>query len=328
MQALFIGGTGNISTAVSRLAVARGIDLFLLNRGRHESGVSGAQQLAVDVNDQRALARVLEGRRWDVVVNFIAFTEADVERDIALFRASAEQYVFISSASAYQKPPRHPLVTESTPLANPFWEYARNKIACEERLIRAYREHDFPVTIVRPSLTYDRVLPIALGGFHDFTLVERLRRGEPIVVHGDGTSLWTLTHSEDFARGFVGLLGNSRSVGHAFHITSDEWLTWNEIYEELARAAGARAQLVHVPTDFIVRVAPELRGTLLGDKAHSLIFDNGKIRSFVPDFRATIPFREGIRRTVAWFDERPERRTTLPENDRLLDRLLESYGHA
>jgi len=203
MKVLFIGGTGNISTAASRLALARGVDLFLLNRGEREAELEGAERLRADVADPASMRRALEGQRWDVVVNFIAFRPVDVERDIALFAETTRQYVFISSASAYQKPPRNPLITESTPLVNPYWDYSQQKIACEERLLRAYREQDFPVTIVRPSLTYDQVLPIALGGFHDFTLVERMRRGEPVVVHGDGTSLWTLTHSEDFARGFL-----------------------------------------------------------------------------------------------------------------------------
>ena len=333
MRVLFIGGTGNISTAVSRLAVDRGVDLTLLNRGKRPHGIAGASSLVADISDEKSAARVLDGRTWDVVVNWIAFAPEEIERDLRLFAGKTAQYIFISSASAYQKPLAHPVVTEDTPLANPYWDYSRNKIACEDRLMRAYRESGFPVTIVRPSLTYDTVIPVAIGSWTDFTIVDRMRRGRPVVVHGDGTSLWTITHSEDFAKGFVGLLGHQQAIGHAFHITSDELLTWNQIYEAVADAAGVKAAIVHVPSDFIVKVAKTcgmgwMEGSLLGDKAVSAIMDNSKIKRFVPGYQATIPFKQGIRRTVEWFDADPARRVIDEGNNRFLDRVLADYAKA
>ena len=325
MRILFVGGTGNISAAASRLLVRQGHELHLLTRGRREGSIPGARMLKADVSD---LAEALTADHWDAVVNWIAFQQADVERDIALFRGRTRQYVFISSATVYQKPPQSPFITESAPLGNPFWEYARHKIACELRLAQAYREEGFPAVIVRPSHTYDTVLPLSIGGWQDYSIVERMRRGQPVIVHGDGTSLWTLTHSEDFARGLVGLLGNGRAAGHSFHITSEEVLSWNQIYAAVGEAAGVEARIVHVPSDFIAAHEPSLAGTLLGDKAHSVLFDNTKIRSFVPGFQALIPFREGIRRTLAWFEASPERMKSDGESDRLLDRLLAAYGQA
>ncbi|HEX9005773.1 MAG TPA: SDR family oxidoreductase [Bacteroidota bacterium] len=325
MKVLFIGGTGNISTAVSRLCVARGIDLTLLNRGTRGPEIPGTKSLRGDIADPDRLAALLAGEQWDVVVDWIAFTVGDVERDLTLFRRATAQYIFISSASAYEKPPSRPVITESTPLVNPFWEYSRNKIACEERLLRAYTEERFPVTIVRPSHTYDTVIPVAFGGWTDFTIIDRIRRGRKIIVHGDGTSLWTVTHAEDFAVGFVGLLGLARAIGEVFHITSDELLTWNQIYDAVARAAGEAPQIIHIPTDFIVRCEPSLRGPLFGDKSHSVIFDNSKIKRFVPDFDAVIPFANGIKRTLAWFDAAPQRRVMRPETAAMLDGIIASY---
>ena len=226
MEVLFIGGTGNISTSVSRLCLERGLTLTLLNRGNRGAGVQGARTLTVDVSNADAFRRAIARQHWDVVVNWIAFDVADVDRDIDLFQGNVGQYVFISSASAYQKPLSHPIVTESTPLCNPFWDYSRRKIDCEERLLHAYRETGFPATIVRPSLTYDTVIPVPIGGWTEFTAVDRIRKKKKIIVHGDGTSLWTVTHPSDFAKGFVGLLGHQQAIGQAFHITSDEVLTW------------------------------------------------------------------------------------------------------
>ena len=332
MRILFLGGTGNISAAASRLLVRQGHELYLLTRGRREGSIPGARMLKADVSDLLEALGAGEagvaGSTWDAVVNWIAFQQADVERDIALFRGRTRQYVFISSATVYQKPPQSPFITESTPLGNPFWEYARHKIACELRLARAYREEGFPAVIVRPSHTYDTVLPLAIGGWQDYSIIERMRRGQPVIVHGDGASLWTLTHSEDFARGLVGLLGNGRAAGHSFHITSEEVLSWNQIYAAVAEAAGAEARIAHLPSDFIAAREPSLAGTLLGDKAHSVLFDNTKIRSFVLGYQALIPFREGIRRTLAWFEASPERMKSDGETDRLLDRLLAAFGHA
>lgn len=332
MKALFIGGTGNISTACSRLAIAKGFDLFILSRGlRSGKKLREATYITADIKNTGQIRELLKGERFDVVVNFIAYSPEEVERDIQLFSENCDQYIFISSASAYQKPPTHPVITESTPLANPFWDYSRNKIACEELLIRAYREKGFPATIVRPSHTYETVIPVAIGSWEDFTIVDRMRRGGTVIIHGDGTSLWTITHSEDFAKGFVGLMGNMQSIGHSFHITSDELLNWNQIYQAVADAAGAELKAVHIASDFICREADKMgqqwmRGNLMGDKATSAIFDNTKIKKFVPGYIATIPFREGIRRTVEWFDSHPERIRIDEENNRLMDTVLDAYN--
>jgi nucleoside-diphosphate-sugar epimerase len=328
MRVLFVGGTGNISTSVSRLAVTRGIELHLLNRGRSGVTIDGARSVVADINDPAAIAAVLGDTTYDAVVDWIAFVPAEVERDLALFGPRTRQYVFISSASAYEKPPRSPFITESTPLKNPYWEYSRNKIACEELLVRAWRERDLPITIVRPSLTYDTHLPIAIGGWGCYTLIDRLKRGGKIISHGDGTSLWTVTHAEDFAKGFVGLLGHPRAIGEAFQITSDEVLTWDQIYTAIADAVGVKAEIVHIPSDFIWRLEPAMGAGLLGDKAHSVIFDNSKIRRLVPDFVATIPFHEGIRRTVARFEADPRRQVVRPEVGAAMDRVIAAWERA
>ena len=331
MKVLFIGGTGNISTACSRLAMERGINLFLLNRGsKTRSGLEEASVLKADINIPEQVKAVLKGQHFDVVVNFIAFTPEEVKRDIELFTDICDQYIFISSASAYQKPPSHPVITESTPLANPFWDYSRDKITCEDILTKAYREQGFPMTIVRPSHTYDMVIPAAIGSWEDFTLIDRMRKGKQVIIPGDGSSLWTLTHSDDFAIGFTGLLGNRQAIGHSFHITSDEILTWNQIYEMMAHAAGAELKALHVPSDFICEVADEsgqdwMRGNLLGDKANSVIFDNTKIKRFVPEYLATIPFSEGIKRTIAWFDADPSRIRIDEPSMQLMDEILSRY---
>ncbi|MEQ8688616.1 MAG: SDR family oxidoreductase [Imperialibacter sp.] len=325
MKVLFIGGTGNISTATSKLAISRGIDLYLLNRGKSPLTVEGAKSITGDINAPAQLGQALAGHEWDVVVNWIAFTKEEVERDIKLFAGKTRQYIFISSASAYQKPATHYLITESTPLFNPFWQYSRDKIACEDALTLAYREQGFPITIVRPSHTYDTVIPVALGGWTEYNIVDRLRKGKKIVVHGDGTSLWTLTHSDDFALGFVGLLGHPKAVGHAFHITSDDVLTWNQVYEGLADAVGVAPNFVHIPSDFICQHWPDQTGNLLGDKAHSAVFDNTKIKTFVPAFKATIPFHQGIRRTLAWLEGDASRKVINPDTEKELDKLIEKY---
>ena len=326
MNVLFIGGTGNISTAVSRACVARGIDLHLIVRGTRDEAIQGTTVHRGDVFDGGLLGKVARITRWDAVVDWIAYTPDDIARDIAAFRGNTGQFVFISSASAYQKPPVYPVITESTPLANPFWEYSRNKIACEEMLLAAYRTDGFPITIVRPSLTYDTVLPLAMGGWTEFTVIERIRKGEPIIVHGDGSSLWVVTHAEDFAGGFVGLLGHPQATGEAFQITSDEVLTWDQIYTTTARAAGREPNIVHIPSDFIVACEESLRGPLLGDKSCSVMFDNSKIRRIVPGFRASIPFHEGIRRTLAWFDADPARRIVRKETVAMFERILKAYA--
>jgi len=325
LKVLFIGGTGNISTSVSKLCIERGIDLYLLNRGKSGVKIARARTITGDIQQPKELAGTLGKHQWDVVVNWIAFTSNDIERDIRLFFGKTRQYIFISSASAYQKPPSHPIITESTPLKNPFWEYSRNKIACEEKLNQAYRQKDFPMTIVRPSLTYDTVIPVAIGGWKEYTIVDRLKKGKKIIVHGDGTSLWTITHAKDFARGFVGLLDHQQAIGQAFHITSDEVLTWNQIYQAVAEAAGVEAKMVHIASDFICQVEPSFTGTLLGDKSHSAIFDNSKIKKFVPDFVATIPFKTGIKQTLGWFEADASRMTINQVTNRMMNRIIKAY---
>lgn len=328
MKVLFIGGTGNISVSVSKLAVERGIDLYLLNRGRQAITINGARSVVADINNPQQVREAIGDQHFDSVVNWIAYEEPEIERDLTLFAKNCGQYVFISSASAYQKPVTYPIITESTPLANPYWQYSRNKIRCEDRLTRAYREVGFPVTIVRPSHTYDTRFPIAVGNWASFVIPKRMLKGEPVVVHGDGTSLWTVTHAEDFARGFVGLLGHPQTIGHAIHITSDFVLTWNQIYEQIGDVLGVKPKLVHIPSEFIAAVDPETGAGLIGDKMWSAVFDNTKIKRFVPDYIARIPFHEGIRRTVAWFQADERRMQVSPEDDAQIERLLMAYAKA
>ena len=320
MKVLFIGGTGVISSACSQLALERGIELFLLNRGQSVRPMpAGAKILQGDIRDPQSVVAALGNLSFDAVVDWVAFTAGHVEADLALFRGRTRQYVFISSASAYQTPPASLPVTESTLLDNPFWQYSRDKIACEERLVRAYREEKFPITIVRPSHTYDRTMVPIEGGW---TVVDRMRRGLPVIVHGDGTSLWTLTHHTDFARGLVGLLGHSHAIGEAVHITSDEWLTWNQIFEIVARAAGVEPRLVHVPSDVVAAYDAKWGAGLLGDKSHSMIFDNRKIKRLVPDFVCRIPFSRGAEEILAWYDADPARRKVNEDFNRVCDRIL------
>ena len=324
LKVLFIGGSGVISSASTRLAVERGIGLTVLNRGQSALRPlpEGVEVLRADVRDPSAVRQVLGDREFDSVVDWVAFTPEHVQADIDLFTGRTRQFVFISSASAYQTPPERVPAVESTPLRNPHWQYSRDKIACEDMLVAAYRERGFPATIVRPSHTYDRTLVPFDGGW---TVVERMRQGKEIVVHGDGTSLWTLTHHDDFARGFVPLLGHPRTVGEAFHLTSDDVLTWDQIARAFAIAAGAEARIVHVPSDVIAAAHPEWGAGLLGDKAHSMVFDNSKLRSVVPGFRATIPFEQGARQIVAWHDEDPARRRVDPTIDAVMDDLVARF---
>ena len=324
MKVLFIGGTGIISSACSQLALERGIDLVLLNRGKSfRPNPAGAQVVNADIRQPEPVRQALKGRHFDAVVDWIVFTPDQILSDIELFRDCTEQYVFISSASAYQTPPASLPVTESTVLDNPYWEYSRNKISCEERLVEAYRQEKFPITIVRPSHTYDQTLLPFSGGY---TVIDRMRKGKKVIVHGDGASLWVLTHHRDFARGFVPLLGNSHAIGEVFHITSDEWLTWNQIYEILARAAGVEnPRLVHVPSDLIAAYDPEMAAGLLGDKANSMVFDNSKIKRLVPDFAATIPFSRGAEEIIAWYDADPQRQKVDPQINEIMDRILKGY---
>lgn len=326
MKILFIGGTGTISSACARLAVERGFDLTLLNRGRRTTA-AGVHQIVADIADTAATKTALGDAKWDVVVDYISFTPAEIEQRIALFRGRVGQFIFISSASAYQKPMAHFPITESTPLVNPFWDYSRNKIACEERLLRSLQEENFPATIIRPSWTYDETrITVPVNSAKNYTVVDRMRRGLPVIVPGDGTSLWTMTHHSDFAKGLVGLLGHQGAIGHAFHITSDEVLTWNQIYEAVAAAAGvANPRLVHIASDFITACLPEFSGGLHGDKAHSAVFDNSKIKRFVPGFHCVTRFRDGMTRSLAWFDADPARREVDAAANAAWDRVIAAY---
>jgi nucleoside-diphosphate-sugar epimerase len=323
---LFIGGTGTISTSVSALALARGHDLTIVNRGTTPvpPELDGVKELRGDAGDPASIRDAVGDREFDVVVNFRAFHTEQVAADIETFRGRTGQYVFISSASAYQKPVERLPITESTPLRNPFWRYSRDKIACEDLLVAAYRDSGFPMTIIRPSHTYTHnSVPI----FGRWTAIERMRAGKPVVVQGDGTSLWHLTHSRDHAVALVGLLGNRRALGEAFHITGDEALTWNQIFQIIARAAGApEPELVHVASDAINRDYPEEGPGLVGDKAHSVMFDNSKVKSLVPEYTATTPYWRGAAEMVAWHDADPARGGIDPEQDTMLDALIAKYG--
>ncbi|MDP4181209.1 MAG: SDR family oxidoreductase [Bacillota bacterium] len=328
MRALFIGGTGIISEAVSKLAVAKGIDLHLLNRGNRSIYFpDGAKVIQGDIRDKAAVTEALRKYDFDVVVDWIAFTPEHVQTDLQLFKEKTGQYIFISSASAYQKPSTDYIITESTPLSNPFWQYSRDKIACEELLIDEYRSNGFPATIVRPSLTYGRqMIPAALNSWQKpWSIIDRMRKGKKIIVHGDGTSLWTITHNTDLAKGFVGLMGNSKAIGHAFHITSDEVLTWNMIYELIGKAAGVKPDIIHIASDFISKLSPDSYGSLIGDKAESAIFDNSKIKRFVPEFKATVGFEQGVRKSVEWFQAHPELCVVDHEWDEMMDKIIDRY---
>ena len=330
MKILFIGGSGVISRAVTQQTIAAGHELWLLNRG-HRRPIEGTHSLVADMTDLDGVRAALRGHTWDVVVQWIAFKPEEVRRDIELFRDATRQYIFISSASIYQKPLAHYLITESTPRANPHWDYSRQKIACENELESAHQATGFPAVMVRPSLTYgEDQVPLVLNAWQQsWTAVDRLRRGAPVIVPGDGTSLWTITHNTDFAQGLIGLFGNPATLGHAFHITSDEVLTWDQIYRQTAQAAGVAApRIVHMPSDFIISCVPAAEGTLLGDKAVSAVFDNTKIKRFVPGFAAKTRFADGIRRTIAWFDGDPARQVIDPATNERWDKLIATYERA
>jgi len=329
VRVLFVGGTGNLSGACVERALEAGHDVTVLTRQQRPYRWGDRVRMRQgDRDDPETLAAAAEELRPDAVADFVAFRPEQVEAALAALRGRAGQYVFISSASVYQKPPTRPVITEDTPLENPFWEYARLKIACEDRLRRAHAEEGFPATIVRPSYTYGETwIPSGFGG-QDYTVVDRMRRGRPVVCHGDGTALWVMTHASDFAVGLVGLLGHPGALGEAVHITSDEVLTWNRIYELMGRAAGCEPVVVHVPTDLIVALCPERGPSLVGDKAHSAIFDNSRIRRLVPEFSPRVGFAEGIARSVAWFDADASRRTVNADTNRIVDRLVAAQARA
>jgi len=324
LRVLFIGGSGVISSACAREAVNAGIDLYVLNRGQSTTRPlpDGVAELRADVRNPEAVRDAIGGLDFDSVVDWVAFTAEHVRSDIDVFRGRTGQYVFISSASAYQTPPARLPVTESTPLRNPFWQYSRDKIACEDLLVREYRENNFPATIVRPSHTYDATKTVLSGGW---TALARMLAGKPVIVHGDGTSLWTVTHNTDFARGFVPLLAHPRTLGEAFQITSDDVLTWDQIAHALAAALGVTARLVHVPSDAIAAADPGWGAGLLGDKAHSMVFDNSKLRSVVPGWRAVIPFERGAREIADWYLADPARQVPDERLDALMDKLAADF---
>ena len=333
MKVLFIGGTGLISIACSELAIQRGMDLTILNRSftSKHAVPAGATLLTGDVHAApERLSALLRDRHFDVVVDWIAYTAEDVERDIRLFSGKTGQFIFISSASAYQKPPAHYLVTEQTPLENPFWQYSRDKIASEERLMAEYHKNGFPVTIVRPSLTYGlSQIPLSLSSWqYPYTVVDRIKRGQPVIVPGDGSSLWVLTWNGDFAKGLLGLFGRQDAIGEAFHITSDEVLTWDQIYQEVGRAVGVEPKIVHIASDLISAYYPHARESIIGDKANSVVFDNSKIKRFVPDFICQVPWADGLRRALAWHEADPARLGLDADANLLWDKILSAYSRA
>lgn len=324
-RVLIVGGNGIISSSVSRLAIERGYEVTLLNRGlsTKRPPVDGAEVLIGDADDAASVASAVGDREFDVVANFRAFRPEQVEADVALFAPRTAQYLFISSASAYQKPIAQLPIVESTPLRNPFWQYSRDKIACEDVLVSAYRDAGFPMTIVRPSHTYDASLIPLEGGW---TTLQRMLDGKPVIVHGDGTSWWTLTHARDFARAFVGLFGNPHAIGSPVHITGDESLTWDEITRLLGRALGVEPEIVHVASDAIAREIPDLGPGLVGDKAHSVLFDNTRIKTLVPGWVATTPFAEGAREIADWYRADASRRVVNAELDAAFDRLAAAHA--
>lgn len=332
MKVLLIGGTGTISTSITRLLAEKGEEVYLLNRGSRNSGLpENVNIIQADINDEASAAAKLEGMSFDAVCEFIGFVPSQLERDWRLFSGKTKQFIYISSASAYQKPLSDYKITESTPLANPYWEYSRNKIACEEFLMKMYRENGFPVTIVRPSHTYsERSVPLGVHGDNgSWQVVKRMLEGKPVIIHGDGTSLWTMTHSRDFAKAFTGLIGNIHAIGETYHITSDESLTWNQIYKTIADCLRVELKPYYVPSDFLYKTSNyDLQGSLIGDKANSVVFDNSKVKRAVPDFTATVRFDQGIRETLEYIMSHEECRIEDKEFDEWCDKVIDALEKA
>jgi nucleoside-diphosphate-sugar epimerase len=333
MKILLIGGSGTISSAVTQKLVSENHQVFVLNRGNNNDRLpSSVHVLVADMANENDVAEIIKDHFFDAVCEFIAFHPSQIERDIRLFSEKTNQYVFISSASAYHKPSVNPYITEGTTLANPYWQYSRDKIACEEVLWNAYRKNNFPMTIVRPSHTYDeRHIPLGVHGKKGFwQVIQRMLENKPVIVQGDGTSLWTLTHNTDFAEGFVGLLGNPKALGEAFHITSDESLTWNQIYQEIAKALHVPLKLYHVTSDFLSAVGKQydFEGSLIGDKSTTVIFDNSKLKSVVPTFSAKVPFRKGVRLTLEYLEKHPECKVLDSEFDLFCDQVISAEEKA
>ena len=334
MKILLIGGTGTISSAITRQLAAGGHELWLLNRGNRRSEVpANVKQIICDIDDEVGVLDALPVEPFDAVCEFIGFVPQQVERDVRLFRGRTHQYVYISSASAYNKPAANYVITEGTTLANPHWQYSRNKIACEELLMKEYRENAFPVTIVRPSHTYcERGVPLSVHGLKgSWQVLKRMMEGKPVIIHGDGSSLWTLTWNEDFARGFIGLLGNPKAIGEAFQIMSDEQLTWTQIYKCVGKALNVTVNPYYVASDFLAAVAPkewDFEGNLLGDKSVTVCFDCTKLKRAVPGFQATTRFDEGVRRCVEHILAHPELQVPDPEFDAWCDKVIEAQERA
>lgn len=333
MKALIIGGTGTISSAVTELLIEKDWEVYVLNRGTGRKELpKTVKQITVNIDDEAAVSEKLAGLHFDSVCEFIGFVPAQLERDYRLFKGKTEQYIFISSASAYHKPARSHIITEGTTLANPHWEYSRNKIACEEYLMKLYREEGFPVTIVRPSHTYDeRNIPVGAHGKNgSWQVIKRIMEGKPVIVQGDGSSLWTLTHNTDFAVGFAGLMGNPHAIGEAFHITSDESLTWNQIYETIAGALGVQLKAYHVASDLLAEVGKQydFEGGLLGDKSVTVVFDNSKLKRIVPEYNAVVSFKEGVRKALDYILAHPECQAEDEEFDEWCDKLIAALEKA
>lgn len=332
MKVLFIGGTGTISMAISRKLLAEGHTLYLINRGSRNADLAGDLiELKADINDEAAVAELIKDMQFDAVADFIAFVPEQLQRDYRLFKGKTKQFIFISSASAYQKPLSDYRINEGTPLANPYWEYSRNKIACEDYLMKMYREEGFPVTIVRPSHTYDeRSIPLGVHGKGgSWPVVKRIMEGKPVIIHGDGTSLWTITHNSDFAKAFVGLLGNIHAIGEAVQITSDESVTWNQIYSIIADTVGMPLNAIHVSSEFLAACSDyDLTGSLIGDKANTVVFDNTKLKKLVPDFTATVRADQGIRSTISYVLSHPEYQAEDPAFDAWCDKIAATLQKA
>jgi nucleoside-diphosphate-sugar epimerase len=333
MKVLFIGGTGLISSACTELAIRRGMDLSILTRSKSSKYPipDGVHLLQADIHaDPAQLAGVLADQTFDVVVDWLAYTSVDIERDLSLFTGRTGQFFFISSASAYQKPPSHYLITEDTPLENPYWQYSRDKIASEKRLMQAYSDSDFPVTIIRPSLTYGPTqLPLSVNSWeHPYTIINRMRQAKKVIVPGDGTSLWVCTWNDDFAVGLLGLFGNPAAIGEAFHITSDEVLCWNQLFNQTFDALGLTPHIIHIPADLLAVWDSAYTGSLIGDKNNSVVFDNSKIKRFVPEFGCKITWAEGVKRTISWFDADPARQSVDSDADRKWDEIISAYEGA
>ena len=332
MKILFIGGTGTISMAITKLLAEQGHELWLLNRGSRNLGLpENVRSIIADINNEEETAKKLEGMSFDCVGEFIGFVPQQLERDYRLFKDKTKQFIYISSASAYKKPPEGYVITEETPLENPYWEYSRNKKACEDYLMKLCREEGFPVTIVRPSHTYDeRSVPLGVhGNGGSWQVVKRIKEGKPVIIHGDGSSLWTITHNSDFAKAYAGLVGNPRAIGEAFHITTDESLPWNDIYKAIADALGVTLKPYYVASQTLADMSDyDFVGSLIGDKSNSVVFDNSKIKALVPGFKCTVTAREGIRRTVEYILEHPEYQNEDKEFDSWCDRVIAALDKA